>query len=268
MNDAALTDALEFAVQTVEDAGRGILEYFRKAIEVTNKAEPGGFDPVTEADRAAEQFIRTRIRSRYPDHGILGEEGGHEGADKPFTWIIDPIDGTRAFVLGQLHWGTLLGLAELGVPRVGVMHQPYVGETFVGSRLGAELRSRAGRLSLRSRRGARLRDTIIGATDPSMFALAEDRAGFERAARVARGVRYGGDCYTPCLVAAGHMDLVIEAQLKLWDIQPLVPIIEAAGAIVTDWSGDPPGPSGRIIVAADRDLHRETLAAIAGATQF
>jgi myo-inositol-1(or 4)-monophosphatase len=268
VNDAALTDALEFAIQTAEEAGRGILKYFRTSIEIGNKAEAGQFDPVTEADRSAEDFIRTRIRSRYPHHGILGEEGGQEGADKPFTWIIDPIDGTRAFVLGQLHWGTLLGLAELGIPRVGVMHQPYVGETFVGSRLGAQLRSRAGSRSLRARRGARLRETVICATDPAMFALAEERAGFERAARLARSVRYGGDCYTPCLVAAGHVDLVIEAQLKPWDIQPLVPIIEAAGAVVTDWSGNPPGPSGQIIVAADRDLHREALAAIRGAAQL
>lgn len=262
MNDAALRDLVEFAVQTAQDAGVGILKYFRKSIEVANKADPGKFDPVTEADRAAEEFIRARIRLRYPDHGMLGEEGGHEGAGKPFIWIIDPIDGTRAFILGQLHWGTLLGLTELGAPRVGVMHQPYVGETFVGSRLGAELRSRSGSRNLQARTGARLQDTVICATDPTMFALAQERAAFERVARLARGVRYGGDCYTPCLVAAGHADLVIEAQMKVWDIQPLVPIIEAAGAVVTDWSGGPPGPSGQVIVAADRELHREALAAL------
>ena len=267
MNESELTELVEFAVKTAQDAGRGILVYFRTPIEVANKAAAGQFDPVTAADRTAEEFIRARIRSQYPDHGILGEEGGHEGADRAFTWIIDPIDGTRAFVLGQLHWGTLLGLAERGTPRVGVMHQPYTGETFVGSRLGSQLRSRTGNRDLRSRPGARLKDTVICATDPTMFAPGDERAAFERIAARARAVRYGGDCYTPCLVAAGHADLVIEAQLKPWDIQPLVPIIEAAGAVVTDWSGDPPGPSGQVIVAADRELHREALAALRASKQ-
>lgn len=262
VNDAGLRDLVEFAVQTAQEAGREILRFFRKPMDVSNKAKHGEFDPVTEADRLAEEFIRARIRSRYPGHGIIGEEGGHEGAEKVVTWIIDPIDGTRSFVLGQLHWGTLLGLAEGGRPRVGVMHQPYVGETFVGSRLGAELRSSAGSRGLRSRTGVRLKDTVLCATDPAMFALAEERSAFARVARLARSVRYGGDCYTPCLVAAGHADLVIEAQIKAWDIQPLVPIIEAAGAVVTDWSGNPPGDSGQVIVAADRELHREALEAL------
>ena len=264
MSSASLIDFVEFAVQTAEAGGREILQYFRGSIEVANKAGPGRFDPVTQADRSAEELIRARIRARFPEHGILGEEGGYEGADRALTWIIDPIDGTRAFMLGQLHWGTLLGLTENGAPRVGVMHQPYVGETFVGSRLGAELRTSRGALRLRTRGGTRLADAILCATDPAMFASSEERAAFERVARAARAVRYGGDCYTPCMVAAGHADLVIEAQMKPWDILPLVPIIEAAGGVVSDWSGAPAGRSSQVVVAGERGLHREVLNVLNG----
>jgi histidinol phosphatase-like enzyme (inositol monophosphatase family) len=264
MSAASLIDFVEFAVQTAEEAGREILQYFRGSFEVANKAGPGRFDPVTQADRSAEELIRARIRARFPDHGILGEEGGREGPDRPLTWIIDPIDGTRAFMLGQLHWGTLLGLAENGAPRLGVMHQPYVGETFVGSNLGAELRTSRGTLRLRTRGGTRLADAVLCATDPTMFASSDERAAFERAARAARAVRYGGDCYTPCMVAAGHADLVIEAQIKPWDILPLVPIIEAAGGVVSDWSGAPAGHSGQVIIACERGLHREVLNVLNG----
>jgi histidinol phosphatase-like enzyme (inositol monophosphatase family) len=262
MNESTLFDLVEFAVQVAEGAGRKILPYFRQPIEVMNKASQGSFDPVTDADRAAEDFIREQIHARFPDHGILGEERGAEGMDRNFTWVIDPIDGTRAFVLGQLHWGTLLGLTERGAPRIGVVHQPYVGETFVGSARGAELRTRSGIQQLKSRSNSRLQNAVLCATDPTMFATNEERSAFERVARSARGVRYGGDCYTPCLVAAGHADLVIEAQNKLWDILPLVPILEAAGAVVTDWSGELPGKTGQVIIAANRELHREVLNAI------
>jgi histidinol phosphatase-like enzyme (inositol monophosphatase family) len=259
MSAASLIDFVDFAVQTAQEAGREILQYFRGSIEVADKGGPGRFDPVTQADRSAEALIRDRIRARFPDHGILGEEGGQEGADRALTWIIDPIDGTRAFMLGQLHWGTLLGLTENGAPRVGVMHQPYVGETFVGSPLGAELRTSRGSARLRTRGGSRLAEAVLCATDPTMFASPEERRAFERAAGAVRAVRYGGDCYTPCMVAAGHADLVIEAQIKPWDILPLIPIIEAAGGVVSDWSGAPAGHASQIVVACDRSLHREVL---------
>jgi len=264
MDDASLAALVEFAARTAAEAGGEILKYFRRSIEVANKAGPGGFDPVTQADRAAEELIRARIRERFPEHGLLGEEWGVDGADRPLTWIIDPIDGTRAFVLGQLHWGTLLGLTENGVSRIGVMHQPYVRETFVGSRLGAELRTAHARHALRARRGARLADTVVCATDPLLFARPEERAAFDRVARAARAVRYGGDCYTPCLVAAGHADLVIESQMKPWDILPLIPIVEAAGGVVSDWSGAPPTGTCQVVIASDRDLHREVLEVLHG----
>jgi histidinol phosphatase-like enzyme (inositol monophosphatase family) len=264
MSHSSLIDFVEFAVQTAQEAGREILKYFRGSIEVADKGGPGRFDPVTQADRSAEALIRARIRARFADHGILGEEAGHEGTDRPLTWIIDPIDGTRAFMLGQLHWGTLLGLAENGAPRLGVMHQPYVGETFVGSHLGAELRTSRGSVRLHTRGGTRLADAVLCATDPTMFVSSEERAAFGRAAGAARAVRYGGDCYTPCMVAAGYADLVIEAQIKPWDILQLVPIVEAAGGVVSDWSGAPAGRTSQVVVACDRALHREVLNVLNG----
>jgi myo-inositol-1(or 4)-monophosphatase len=264
MNDSVLDEFIEFAVETAQGAGRIILEHFRASTEVINKAGLGKFDPVTAADRGAEDFIRAQIRARFPEHGIVGEERGSERGDREFTWYVDPIDGTRAFVLGQLHWGTLLGLTERGVPRVGVMHQPYVGETYVGSQLGAQLRGRGSRHKLTTRSASRLRDVVVCATDPTMFPNDDDRAAFDRVARLSRGVRYGGDCYTPCLVAAGHADLVIEGNLKHWDIFPLVPILEAAGAIVTDWAGAAPGKSDKVVIAANRELHHEVLKAMHG----
>ena len=135
-----MREFIEFAVHLADLAAEQILPRFRAAIGMENKSKDGGFDPVTVADREAEAAIRREIRRVYPDHGILGEEHGFEAGASPYTWVIDPIDGTRAFVLGQLHWGTLIALNDGAAPIVGVMRQPYTGETFVGSAAGAELR--------------------------------------------------------------------------------------------------------------------------------
>lgn len=256
---------VEFAVHLTRLAGERILPYFRAQPDVIDKGVAGAFDPVTAADRAAEEVIREEIRREFPEHGILGEEQGAAQGASAFTWIIDPIDGTRAFILGQLHWGTLIALNEGSRPVLGVMRQPYVDETFVGSALGAELR-RGGTVSPLKARGARrLQDAIVCITDPALFETAEERAAIERLASRVRMVRYGGDCYTPCLLAAGHVDLVVESGLKPWDVQPLIPIVEAAGGIVTDWNANAPDGGGTALYAANRELHSQALAALAGA---
>jgi histidinol phosphatase-like enzyme (inositol monophosphatase family) len=253
------TELLEFAVHLADVAGAQILRHFRAPLGVDNKAGEGHFDPVTVADREAEAAIRRAIRRVYPDHGMLGEEHGFEPGSSQYTWVIDPIDGTRAFILGQLHWGTLIALCEGERPLIGLMRQPYTGETFVGSPLGAELR-RAGQVrALRARSGARLEEAFLCATDPSMFAEPRARAAFERVAARARAVRYGGDCYTPCMVAAGCADLVVEVGLKPWDVQPLIPIVEAAGGVITDWAGGRADQAGAMVVAANRELHAQVL---------
>lgn len=257
----ALQELTAFAVHTVQLAGTAILEHFRHSPAIHNKAQ-AGFDPVTAADRGAEEIIRREIQRAFPDHGICGEEGGKLAGTSPYTWYIDPIDGTRAFILGQLHWGTLLGCHDGERALLGVMHQPYVGETYVGSSLGAQLR-RAGTVhTLRTHQRTHLDQAILCATDPTQFEEPQLDRAFRRLAQRCRAVRWGGDCYTPCLLAAGHIDLVVESKLKPWDIQPLLPIVTAAGGIVTDWSGGPAGSSESVVFAANAALHAQAIAAL------
>jgi histidinol-phosphatase len=254
---------IDFAVDAVTRAGHRILPFFRTAIGVDNKADTG-YDPVTRADRAAEESIRADIARTFPTHGIVGEEFGEVLGASPLHWLIDPIDGTRAFIAGQLHWGTLLALNDGTAPIVGVMHQPYVGETFVGSARGAELQRAGASSRLRTRTCARIEDAVVCATDPGMFATAEHRAAFERLATRCRMVRFGGDCYTPCLLAAGHIDIVIENGLKPFDVQPLMPIVQAAGGVATDWRGRAPDRGGEALFVGDPALLAAVLALLAG----
>jgi len=260
----SIHELTDFAVHAVQLAGTEILEYFRSSPPVHNKAHTG-FDPVTAADRAAEDIIRSEIQRVFPDHGICGEEGGQTSGSSRHTWYIDPIDGTRAFILGQLHWGTLLGCHDGERALLGVMHQPYVGEIYVGSSLGAQLRRGASVQGLRTSVRTQLDQAIVCATDPTMFVDAESNQAFQRLARRCRAVRWGGDCYTPCLLAAGHIDLVVESSLKAWDIVPLLPIVTAAGGVVTDWSGGPAEHSDRAVFAANAELHAQAIAALCGA---
>lgn len=246
-------------------AAREILPHFRTDLSIENKGAGVAYDPVTIADRAAESAIRREIRRVHPRHAILGEEhgleagieAGEEGAS--WTWVIDPIDGTRSFVLGQLHWGTLIALNDGTRPVIGVMHQPYTGELFIGSPAGSELRRDEQVSRLAARKAARLEDVFLCATDPVMFESGERRAAFTRLAARARAVRYGGDCYTPCLVAAGCADLVVEADLKPWDVQALVPIVEGAGGIITDWRGGRAEQADNVVIASNRSLHEQVL---------
>ena len=249
---------VDFAIAAAAGAGAAILPHFRLAVAVDNKSD-AGFDPVTAADRDAEKSIRARIAATFPDHGVIGEEYGKTAGSSPLHWLIDPIDGTRAFITGQLHWGTLLALNDGERPIVGVMHQPFVGETFVGSPLGAEWRRGTDTMPLQTRRCQRLADAVLCTTDPAMFATQEQRDAFGRVAGECRLVRYGGDCYTPCLLAAGQIDLVIESGLKNFDIQPLMPIVEHAGGVVTDWRGGRADAGGDVVVAGDPDLLNRVL---------
>ncbi|HYK65706.1 MAG TPA: histidinol-phosphatase [Patescibacteria group bacterium] len=267
LDDRAIKEYTAFACRLADIAGRTILPHFRVRLDVENKMAGAGYDPVTLADRAAERAIRDEIQRVYPGHGIIGEEHGVLDGTDGLTWVIDPIDGTRAFIIGQLHWGVLIALNDGARPVVGVMHQPYTGETFVGSRFGAETRHAGRGTPLRVRQCARLEDAIVSATDPAMFTGPGERDAFRAVASRARMRRYGGDCYSYALVAAGFIDLVIESGLKPYDIQPLVPIIEAAGGIVTTWSGGSPNDGGQIIAAGDRELHKIALAMLAPAAK-
>jgi myo-inositol-1(or 4)-monophosphatase len=255
-------DFVIFAHELADNAGSVILPHFRGAGAVSNKAEQA-FDPVTEADRAAEQIMRGMIRDKYPEHGIHGEDFDDVPAHGPYRWILDPIDGTRSFILGLPAWGTLIGLAADGGPVVGMMDQPYVKERFWGSKDGAFFRNAHGERHIRTRACASLGDAILTATSPDIFNEA-DAERFRSLSRHVRMTRFGGDCYLYCLLAMGLIDIVAEASLKAFDIAPLVPIIEAAGGIVTTWDGGDPAQGGRILAVGDPALHKAAMQALAG----
>lgn len=258
---------LEFALATARAAGDVILPHFRSAIDVDDKGGGRGYDPVTIADRAAETVIGTAIANAYPDHGIRGEEHGRRKGASRYTWVIDPIDGTRSFILGQMHWATLIALHDGERIVVGVAHQPYVGESFAATAGGcAEWRRGNDRRTLSTRRCASLGDAVVACTDPRMFDTVEARSAFDRVANGARLVRWGGDCYAYCLLAMGLIDVVVEASLEAYDVQALIPIVEAAGGVMTGWTGSPCDEGGTVVACGDRALHPKVLALLAGAS--
>jgi histidinol phosphatase-like enzyme (inositol monophosphatase family) len=258
LSDIELDEYLEFACWLAEQAGHAILPHFRSSFGVGNKAATG-YDPVTLADRQAEELIRREIARTYPSHGIIGEEYGSQPGKSSLTWVIDPIDGTRGFVMGLPQWGTLIALNDGTRPVLGVMHQPFIGETFTGCRRGAYLRRAGTQKLLRTRPIAALADASMCATHPDMFSSVGERAAFRRIADACKHTRYGTDCYAWCLLAAGLIDIVIEAQLKPYDIQAPIPIIEAAGGVITTWSGHHAQNGGRVVAVGDPKIHKLVL---------
>jgi histidinol phosphatase-like enzyme (inositol monophosphatase family) len=252
---------LDFAHRLADLSGQAILPFFRRTMAVANKAGAAGYDPVTAADRSAERKIRKAIAAQFPGHGILGEEFGTRPGTEPYQWVIDPIDGTRAFITGSPLWGTLIGLLEEGRPCLGVMNQPFTGERFWSHGTSARARAPNGTIRrLKTRRRASLSETILTTTHPDLFASAIERSAFQRLKAKARMTRYGGDCYGYCLLAAGCIDLIVESGLKPYDVVALIPIIEGAGGIITTWTGEEATSGGRIIAAGDARVHAEALA--------
>ena len=255
-------DFSSFVDELARISGETILPFFRTSLEIENK-KPGGFDPVTAADRAAEAKMRETIRNAFPGHGIQGEEYGAEKTSSEYVWVLDPIDGTKSFISGMTAWGTLIGLMRFGEPVFGMMHQPFMREHFSGDGAAARYRGPAGNRELRVRACAGLSDAILFTTSPRLMNDA-DRAQFSRVEEEAKLSRYGGDCYAYCMLAAGQIDLVIETELKAHDIVPLMPIIAGAGGIVTTWEGGPAQAGGRIVAAGDKRVHRAALEMLKG----
>lgn len=248
------------AIDIVEEAGAIALRYFRQPLEVDNKAGDVAFDPVTAADREVEAQVRARLAEHFPDHGILGEEEGFTAGSNDACWVLDPIDGTRAFMSGMPIWGMLLGLTVAGRPVAGLMHQPYIGETFAGlSDAGSWFQRGADRRELQTRATDKIEDAVLYCTDPGLFLETDTMAAFDRVASTCKLRRFGSDCYGYCLVAMGQADLVIEDLLQPYDIVPLIPIIEGAGGIVTSRDGGSPNDGGFVVAAANRELHARTL---------
>ncbi|AVO39355.1 histidinol-phosphatase [Pukyongiella litopenaei] len=257
MTPNALTD-IEIAHEMADAARAAILPYFRHRELTAENKLAAGFDPVTAADRAAEQAMRAVLAARCPDDGIWGEEFGREAGRSGRMWVLDPIDGTRGFIAGTPTWGVLIALSEANGPVLGVIDQPYTGERFVGAPGIAHMTGPHGDCALSTRATAALEDAILFTTFPEVGTGVE-RAAFTAVADRVRLTRYGMDCYAYALLAAGQIDLVIEAGLNAYDIQAPIAVIEAAGGIVTDWQGGPAHAGGRVLAAANRDLHRAAL---------
>jgi histidinol phosphatase-like enzyme (inositol monophosphatase family) len=255
MDIDALVDFLDRLATAASDS---VMPYFRASMAVENKAGTG-FDPVTAADRDAEAAIRALIVARYPDHGIVGEEFGAERESADFVWVIDPIDGTRSFISGVPVWGTLIGLLKEGRPLLGMMTQPFTGERFAGDSTRAWYRGPGGEKALSVRPCSSLGEATLFTTSPALIG-GGDRLAYDRVEAAVRFARYGMDCYAYCMVAAGHVDIVIETELQAYDIAPLIPIIEGAGGQVTDWQGASAAAGGRIVASGDRRLHEVALA--------
>ena len=247
----------DFALELARTAGGIAHAHFRQPITVENKGA-GAFDPVTNADRAIERVLRSAIVARYPEHGIVAEEEGQRAGSGEHTWFIDPIDGTRAFMTGSPLWGTLIGLTRHSQPLFGLLVQPVLEEVFFGGPSGSWLIKADRRDRLKSRACETLATAVLASTHPDMFA-GERAAAFRRVAAQCLLTRFGGDCYNYAMLAAGYLDLVVESQLKPYDIVPLIPILEGAGCVVTDWDGRPPLAGGDVVAAGSRKLHNAAL---------
>jgi histidinol phosphatase-like enzyme (inositol monophosphatase family) len=255
------TQTLAFA-HTLADAARAaILPFFRSQSAIENKATLG-FDPVTEADKAAETVMRKLIREHRPKDTIIGEEFDDYSGTSGWTWVLDPIDGTRAFIAGTTTWGVLIGARYQDKPTVGIMDQPFADERWAACPDRAFWSRGRARVPLMTRKNIALNDAILATTDPFLF-QGDKYERFMALHKAAKLTRYGLDCTAYALLAHGHIDLVVEPDLKDVDIAALIPIIEVAGGVVTDWQGRHGPKGGNIIAAGCPTLHAKVLAMLA-----
>jgi histidinol phosphatase-like enzyme (inositol monophosphatase family) len=247
MSDAIDWDALTaLGHRLAQAAGEAIAPYFRQPLTHATLSKAGeAFDPVTEADRAAERAIRGILAETHPNDAISGEEYGDTPGSSGWTWHLDPIDGTRAFVAGLPLWTTLIGLSDpAGMPQFGIIDQSFLGERYIGRPDGAWLFSRGAMQRLSVRPAARLNEAILMTTDPFIFTPAE-RGAFDHLRSTARLTRYGCDAYAYARLAAGDVDMVVEAGLKTHDVAALLPVVRGAGGVMSDWRGRDKGAEGR-----------------------
>lgn len=262
------SDLEAFVLHLAAEAATAILPLFRADHGLEDKGTgkgANGFDPVTLADRNAEAAIRRAIQARFPDHGVIGEEYGEDRPDAEHVWVLDPIDGTRAFISGLPVWTTLIALRHEGRPILGAIAQPFLAEVFVGSAEGSRLVTPTGERPLRVRPCRGLDQALIATTDDNLF-RGDDTAPWRRVHARARLVRYGCDAYAYAMVALGAMDAVVECGLKAWDIEAAIPVLHGAGGFVTHWDGSDIGShGGSMLIAGDRRVRDEAIALLAGA---
>ena len=263
ISDIDAQDIFETAAELAEAAREATLLHFRSDGLTADNKEAARFDPVTVADRLSETRMREILARLRPADGILGEEFGPVAGTSGLTWVLDPIDGTRGYLSGTPTWGVLISVRDAAGVVYGLIDQPYIRERFEGGLGRAEVNGPMGRRVLRTREARPLSEAILFSTFPEVGS-AEEGAAFRRVASRAKLVRYGTDCYAYALIAAGQIDLVIEAGLQAYDVQAPIAVIEAAGGVVTDWQGNPCLNGGRVLAAANRAVHAEALALLNG----
>ena len=264
--DHSTKQELMAVANALADAARPVtLSHFRAAGLSADNKDAAGFDPVTVADRGAEEAMRAILADMRPEDAIFGEEFGHQSGTSGLMWVLDPIDGTRGYISGTPTWGVLIAISDADGPVFGIIDQPYIGERFIGGFGMAAVHGPTGEHALKTRAMRPLSDATILTTFPEVGDKAE-RTAFHAVAGRAKLTRYGMDCYGYALLAAGQVDLVIEAGLNAYDIQAPIAVIEAAGGIVTDWTGGPAHEGGRVIAAANPQIHAEALAILQAST--
>jgi myo-inositol-1(or 4)-monophosphatase len=262
------SETVAFANRLADAAGAVIRPYFRQRIDVTDKrliydGKPV-FDPVTEADKNAETAIRAIIDRERPADGILGEEHGEKLGTSGLRWVLDPVDGTRTFITGRHEWGCLIALEKDNRPVLGIIDQPVLGERFIGANGRAELHAGGAVTPLRTRTGTQMSDAILCATHPDAFYGEGERPAFRRVERAVRMTRWNGDCYIFGALALGFVDLIVETTLNRWDVAALIPVVEGAGGVITNWQGGDCSAGGQVLAAGDARLHAEAIKLLAG----
>jgi len=238
--------------QLADAAREVVMRYFRQPLGIIDKADES---PVTIADREAETRMREIIARAFPDHGVVGEEHGSERVDAEYVWVLDPVDGTKAFLSGVPLFGTLIALTRRGKPILGIIDQPMTRERWVGA-AGRPTTLNGATVSA-APRGA-LSDAVLWSTSPHMFDSVEaERTGYSRLRESVKFVHYGGECYQYAMLASGQIDLVVEADMAVYDYCAHVAIIEGAGGVITDWNGRPLdlGSGDKVLAAASPELH-------------
>lgn len=249
---------ITLAHRLCEASGAAIRPYFRQRIEVVNKLDDA-FDPVTEADKGGERAIRAILDVERPDDAILGEEYGEKSGTSGWRWVLDPVDGTRCFITGRHEWGSLIALEKDEVPVMGILDQPVLGERFIGVNGRSELHQ-AGRITpLRTRACPVVSEAILCATDPSAYMTAAQIAAFDRVKARARLTRYHGDCYLFAMLAMGFVDVIVEGAFRRWDIAALVPLVEGAGGVITNWQGGVWRDGDAVAASGDARLHEDVI---------
>lgn len=260
---------IAFAHKLADAAGAVIRPYFRRRIEVADKNLASGspFDPVTEADKSAEKAIRAIIDAERPQDGIIGEEFGEKKSANGLTWVLDPVDGTRGFITGRHEWGSLIALEQHGTAVLGILDQPVLGERFIGVNGQTEMLWQGSRAEIHVRSCEDLSHAVLCATHPDAYFSAPEQAALARLRRQCLMSRFGGDCYIFAALALGFIDVIIESTFNRWDVSALIPLVEGAGGIITNWRGGSCAHGGQVLATGDARIHAQALEALKDAAE-